>query len=400
MRGVKPSRSRVVAEIRCSFDTIWQSRGGDARVYERVRVASELRVRTQEELAAAYTPGVAELCEEIADARIQARDVTMSGKLIAVVTDGTAVLGLGNIGPSAGLPVVEGKALLYRELAGVDAITIALRQGDTDQIIDTIDRISPSFAGIHLEDIAAPACFEIEKRLRERLDIPVYHDDQEGTAMVVLAGLLNAAKVVGKRLEEMTVVICGMGASGCATADLLLDAHIGKILPVDISGIVTPDGPRWNEHQRNLADRVNSRTPGSLQDALDGADAVIGLSVGNVLHLPDIRRMASQPIVFALANPVQEISPDEAHRAGAAVIATGASKYPNQVNNVLAFPGVFRGLIQHGIPSLTLQMEQAVAVAIASEIPDPVPNRIVPDIFDQRLVDKIGLALGQTAKAQ
>jgi malate dehydrogenase (oxaloacetate-decarboxylating) len=352
-------------------------------------IAAGLPVHTLDELSDAYTPGVAELSLLIAEHPELARRYTVSGKLVAVITDGSAVLGLGNVGPAAGLPIVEGKSLLYRELAGVNAVPLALQQGSVEHLVDTIAAISVSFAGIHLEDIAAPTCFAVEEQLRQRVDVPVYHDDQEGTAIVVLAGLRNAAQVIGKKLEELTVVVNGIGASGYATARLLMAAGVKRIIPVDIDGIVTPDTPTANSYQRSLAADAGSARGGTLADAVHGADAFVGLSVGDVLTGDDVRTMAKDPIVFALANPVQEIAPHEAHAAGAAVVATGAASFPNQVNNVLAFPGLFKALLATGLRRVDLPLQEAVAAGLAAQIPQPTADRIVPGVFDDGVVDGV-----------
>ncbi|MCH4249431.1 MAG: NAD-dependent malic enzyme [Microbacteriaceae bacterium] len=352
-------------------------------------IAAGLPVHTSEELGEAYTPGVAELSLRIAKKPSLARRYTVSGKLVAVITDGSAVLGLGNVGAPAGLPIVEGKALLYRQLAGVDAVPLAVDQVSADEMVTILAGISSSFAGIHLEDIAAPKCFEVEDKLRQRVDIPVYHDDQEGTAIVVLAALRNAAQVVGKALQELTVVVNGVGASGYATARLLHAAGIRRIIPVDVAGIVTPESTEANRYQRSLAQDLGSHTPGRLADAVRGADAFVGLSVGGVLTGDMVRSMAPQPIIFALANPVQEIAPAEALEAGAAVVATGASSFPNQVNNILAFPGLFKALLSTGIRQVDTTLQLAVADGLASLVASPSPERIIPGVFEPGVVDAV-----------
>jgi malate dehydrogenase (oxaloacetate-decarboxylating) len=360
----------------------------------------ELTVRNREDLGKAYTPGVAGLAKEI-EADPAKKDVyTTSGKLVAVVTDGSAVLGLGNIGPAGGLPIVEGKALLYKELAGVDAIPLAVEQVSIDDFVATIKNIAKSFAGIHLEDIAAPRCFAIEDALQKELNIPVYHDDQEGSAIVVLAGLINAAKVVGKSVTDLKVVLTGVGASGIATAKLLLAAGIKHISLVDIHGVVKPDDTRYNSYQRELAGQVDSAAGETLDDVIKGADAFVGLSDAHVLTGAQVKEMADQPIIFALANPVPEIDPAEAQAAGAAVIATGASKYPNQVNNILAFPGLFRGLLKSGLKSVNVALETKIAQALAGLIATPTAEKIVPGVFDDGVVDAVTAGVEEFEKAQ
>ena len=363
-------------------------------------IKPELAVNNRDDLGKAYTPGVAGLAKEI-EADPAKKDIyTTSGKLVAVVTDGSAVLGLGNIGPAGGLPIVEGKALLYKELAGVDAIPMAVEQVSIDEFVATIKNIQKSFAGIHLEDIAAPRCFAIEDALQQQLDIPVYHDDQEGSAIVVLAGLINAAKVVGKPLADLKIVLTGVGASGIATAKLLLAAGIKHITLVDIHGVVKPDDDRYNSYQRELAGQVASAAGDTLDEVIDGADAFVGLSDAHVLTGAQVKKMAAQPIIFALANPVPEIDPAEAKAAGAAVIATGASKYPNQVNNILAFPGLFRGLLKSGLKSVNVDLETKIAEALAGLITAPTAEKIVPGVFDAGVVDAVTAGVEDYAKTQ
>ncbi|ERL65224.1 NAD(P)-dependent malic enzyme [Schleiferilactobacillus shenzhenensis] len=363
-------------------------------------IKPELTVANRDDLGKAYTPGVAGLAKEI-EADPAKKDVyTTSGKLVAVVTDGSAVLGLGNIGPAGGLPIVEGKALLYKELAGVDAIPLAVEQVSIDDFVATIKNIQKSFAGIHLEDIAAPRCFAIEDALQQQLDIPVYHDDQEGSAIVVLAGLINAAKVVGKPLTDLHIVLTGVGASGIATAKLLLAAGITHITLVDIHGVVRPDDTQYNQYQRDLAGQVDQAAGSTLDEVITGADAFVGLSDAHVLTGAQVKKMAAQPIIFALANPVPEIDPAEAQAAGAAVIATGASKYPNQVNNILAFPGLFRGLLKSGLKSVNTALETQIATALANLIPAPTADKIVPGVFDAGVVDAVTAAVEAFAKQQ
>lgn len=322
----------------------------------------------------------------------------MSGKLVAIVTDGTAVLGLGNTGQAGGLPIIEGKALLYKDLAGVDAVPLALNQVPVDELVTTLKNISTSFAGFHLEDIAAPRCFELEEKLAEAVDIPVYHDDQEGTAIVVLAALMNAAKVVGKNLKDLRILVNGVGASGYATAKLLMDAGIMNITLVDADGPITADDDRFNSYQRALAKRsAVSEHFTSLDDAIENQDVFIGLSVGDILTADQIKKMADQPIVFALANPRPEIDPQVAHDAGVAVMATGSSQYPNQVNNVLVFPGLFRGLLRSGIKKVTPELEVAVARGLSALVAQPQAEEIIPGVFNSKVVDTVTQAVIQFA---
>lgn len=359
-------------------------------------IQSDLTVHNKTELGRAYTPGVAVISKMIAKDPSLKNKYTVSGKLVALVTDGSAVLGLGNIGPAGGLPVIEGKALLYKDLAGINAIPIAVDQVSADEIVSTIKNTAKSFAGIHLEDIAAPKCFEIEEKLNEQLDIPVYHDDQEGTAIVVLAGLINAAKVTGRSLDFMHVVINGVGASGLATAKLLYAVGIKHLTLIDVYGVVTANDDRYNKYQRDMAKTLN--TPSDmlgkqLTDVMDDQDVFIGLSDKHLLSQTDVHRMAKDPIIFALANPVPEIEPEDAAKAGAKVIATGSSQHPNQVNNILAFPGLFKGLLESGITHVDAKLQEVVAKALASVVANPTADEIVPGVFDDQVVKTVTAAV-------
>lgn len=359
-----------------------------------LEVTAELPVRNSNELGKAYTPGVAELSRIIYDDPKQKDELTISGKLVAVVTDGSAVLGLGDIGPSAGLPVVEGKALLYKELSGVNAIPLALSQSSVPEFVKTVKNISKSFAGIHLEDIKAPRCFEIEEQLSQQLDIPVYHDDQEGTAIVVLAGLINAAKVVNKELTDLKIVINGAGASGLATAKLLATAGLKHVTLVDQKGVIRDKRTSLNQYQLDVAKHFEEVKQGTdLADALVNQDVFIGLSVGDVVNKQMIKSMADKPIIFALANPRPEVDPKVAREAGAAVIATGSSTYPNQVNNILVFPGLFKGLLEEKIKHFKPQMEMQIAEALANVISNPTAENIVPGVFDKAVVETVVTAV-------
>lgn len=359
-----------------------------------LEVTAELPVRNSNELGKAYTPGVAELSRIIYDDPKQKDELTISGKLVAVVTDGSAVLGLGDIGPSAGLPVVEGKALLYKELSGVNAIPLALSQSSVPEFVKTVKNISKSFAGIHLEDIKAPHCFEIEEQLSQQLDIPVYHDDQEGTAIVVLAGLINAAKVVNKELTDLKIVINGAGASGLATAKLLATAGLKHVTLVDQKGVIRDKRTSLNQYQLDVAKHFEEVKQGTdLADALVNQDVFIGLSVGDIVNKQMIKSMADKPIIFALANPRPEVDPKVAREAGAAVIATGSSTYPNQVNNILVFPGLFKGLLEEKIKHFKPQMEMQIAEALANVISNPTAENIVPGVFDKAVVETVVTAV-------
>lgn len=347
-------------------------------------------VLNDQDLAKMYTPGVAELSLMIEKDNDLARELTISGKLIAVITDGTAVLGLGNVGDQAGLPIVEGKSLLYKSLANVDAIPLAIKQKSVDEIVETIANLEHSFAGIHLEDISAPQCFEIEAKLQERLSIPVYHDDQEGTAIVVLAGLLNAAKLAKKDLSELKVLVNGIGASGVATAELLLTAGIKNIVLVDKQGVLKLSDNTLNPYQRDLLVRIGEKSEGNtLADAIKNQDVFIGLSDGNVLTDEMVKTMNEEAIIFALANPVPEINPEVAEEAGAIYIATGSSKHPNQVNNILAFPGLFKGLLASKLKKVDLNLQLVVANSIANIVSEPTKEKFIPNVFDEGVVEAV-----------
>lgn len=357
-------------------------------------VKADMDVESRQDLGKAYTPGVAALSKIIEKNPGLKDKYTISGKLVAVVTDGSAVLGLGNIGTAAGLPIVEGKSLLYKDLANVNAIPVAIDQVPVDEFVQTVKNFSNTFAGIHLEDIAAPRCFEIEEKLKQTLDIPVYHDDQEGTAIVVLAGLINAAKVVGKNLKDLRIVINGIGAAGVATARLLFSIGIKKLTLVDIHGVVKADDSDYNKYQRKLAKDINLNISGqTLDNVIDQQDVFIGLSDADVLSADQVKRMSSKPIVFALANPLPEINPEIAQTAGAQVIATGSAQYPNQVNNVLVFPGLYKGLLTYGIKQVDYKIEEVVAKALASMVENPTSDKIVPGVFEAGVVVAVANAL-------
>jgi malate dehydrogenase (oxaloacetate-decarboxylating) len=370
------------------------------RVHEggKLSVRSTLPLVDRESLSLAYTPGVAEVCSAIAADETLARDYTWRSRLVAVISDGTAVLGLGNIGPAAGLPVMEGKCALFSEFAGVNAVPIMLSTTDPDEIVETIVRIAPSFGGINLEDISAPRCFEIEDRLRDRLQIPVFHDDQHGTAIVVLAALRNAATVTGRTLGDLRVVVSGAGAAGVACTKILLAAGIGDIAVADSKGIVHKGRMDLTSVKDELARITNhSDISGSLADALEGADVFLGVSAGAVAE-EAVARMADDAVVFALANPDPEIDPVVAHRH-AAIVATGRSDYPNQINNVLAFPGVFAGAFDANATAITENMKLAAARAIGDVVSEALaPDYIVPTPFDSRVAPAVAKAVAEQAR--
>lgn len=344
---------------------------------------------TKEKLSAYYTPGVAAVSRAIADDPSLLPTYTWTNNLVAVISDGTAVLGLGNVGPKASMPVMEGKALLFKHFAGIDSVPIVLDVHTPDEIVATVKAIASSFGAINLEDIAAPQCFEIEERLKDELDIPVFHDDQHGTAIVVLAGLINAMKIIGKQLSDTKIVIVGAGAAGTAITKLIHLYAKPQIISVDSKGIVSSNRTDLNAEKQHLLDYVDGSIGGSLEDAITDADIFIGVSKPELLTPEFIAKMADKPIVFALANPTPEIMPELAKQAGVAIIATGRSDYPNQVNNAIAFPGIFRGALDNGIKKITDQHKIATAEVIASLVDGPNAENIIPSVFDERLVPAI-----------
>lgn len=356
----------------------------------RIETKARIALKTKEDFSLYYTPGVGVPSEHLAAHPEDARHYSIKRNSVAVISDGSAVLGLGNIGPYGALPVMEGKALIFKEMANVDAWPIVLDTQDPDEIIRTVKAIAPGFGGINLEDIKAPECFIIEKVLIESLNIPVMHDDQHGTAIVALAGLINATKVVGKRLKKLRIVISGAGAAGTAVAKILVSAGIEDIIVLDRGGTIYNGRPDLNTHKQELAALTNPRLlAGTLEDALTDADVFIGVSGKGVLTKEHIMRMAAKPIIFALANPIPEILPEEAHEAGAAVVATGRSDFPNQVNNALVFPGIFRGALDRGVTRITEESKLRAAKALAALVPTPTRKKILPDVFDKRVVPAV-----------
>ena len=366
----------------------------------KVEVVSKVAVKNRDDLSTAYTPGVAEPCRKIRDNKADVYKYTCKGNMVAVVSDGTAVLGLGDIGPEAAIPVMEGKSILFKEFGGVDAFPICLDTKDVDEIVETVKRIAPVFGGINLEDISAPRCFEIEKRLKEELDIPVFHDDQHGTAIVVSAGLINALKLVGKPFDEANVVINGAGSAGISICKLLLQLGIGNVVLVDRQGALCPGQDWMNPAQAEMAEITNKdRQTGSLAEIMKGKDVFVGVSAPNIVTAEMVASMAADPIVFAMANPTPEIMPEEAAKGGVRVMATGRSDYPNQINNVLVFPGIFRGALDAKATGITEEMKMAAAKAIASIVTDDElkEDYIIPVAFDERVAKVVAKAVADEA---
>lgn len=362
----------------------------------KIETIAKSHVNSREDLAIAYTPGVAEPCKVIAQDPEAAYKYTIKSNTIAVVSDGSAVLGLGNIGAKAAMPVMEGKAVLFKEFGGVNAVPICLDTQDTEEIIRTVVNIAPAFGGINLEDISAPRCFEIEERLKELLDIPVFHDDQHGTAIVVLAGIINALKVTGKEKENCRVVVNGAGSAGIAITKLLLTYGFPNITMCDINGIIGKDSPNLNWMQKKMVEITNlENKKGTLADALEGADIFVGVSAPNIVTKDMVASMNKDAILFAMANPVPEIMPDIAKEAGAKVVGTGRSDFPNQVNNVVAFPGIFKGALEGRATQITEEMKLATANAIAGLVADDElnENNILPEAFDPRVADVVSKAV-------
>lgn len=362
----------------------------------KVAVRSKVTVEMREDLSTAYTPGVAEPCRKIRDCKEDVYRYTAKGNLVAVVSDGTAVLGLGDIGPEAAMPVMEGKAILFKEFADIDAFPICLDTKDAEEIIKTVKNLAPTFGGINLEDISAPRCFEIERRLKEELDIPVFHDDQHGTAIVVAAGLINALKFAGKKLEDAKIVINGAGSAGISICKLLLQFGVKDAVLVDQKGALCPGEAWMNDAQKEMAEKTNKdRQTGDLSEIMKGKDVFIGVSAPNIVTSEMVASMAKDPVVFAMANPVPEIMPDEAKKGGAKVVATGRSDFPNQINNVLVFPGIFRGALDARASQITEEMKMAAARAIAGIIAEEELNEdyIIPGVFDKRVCSAVADAV-------
>lgn len=358
----------------------------------KLEIKSRVKVESKEDLSLAYTPGVAEPCRKIHENKELVNTYTRKWNTVAVVSDGTAVLGLGDIGPEAAIPVMEGKSVLFKEFADVDAIPIVLNTKDVDEIVDTIVRISPTFGGINLEDISGPRCFEIEKRLQEKLDIPVFHDDQHGTAIVVLSALINALKVVKKDKKDIKIIVNGAGAAGCAITKLLLSWGAGNVVMVNINGVIHRDMEHESEIHRELSEVTNKyNEKGHLKDVIKGADVFIGVSAPNVLTTEMVKTMNNDSIVFAMANPVPEIFPEDAIKGGARVVGTGRSDFNNQINNVLAFPGMFRGALDAGAKRITEEMKLAAAYAIADSVKEDelCEEYIMPKAFDRDVQIKV-----------
>lgn len=367
----------------------------------KIEVCSRTSINSAEELTMAYTPGVAQPCLEIQKDPDQSYELTRRANLVAVITDGSAVLGLGNIGGLAGMPVMEGKCALFKEFADVDAFPLCIKSNDVDEIVNTIALISDSFGGINLEDISAPRCFEIEAKLKERVDIPVFHDDQHGTAIVVGAALMNACKVAGKNIEDITVVINGAGAAGCAIGKLLLSLKVGNLIMVDREGIICEGDNYLNEAHAEMAKVTNkNKLHGSLADALKGADAFVGVSRPGLVTADMVKSMNDKSILFAMANPTPEIMPDEAKAAGAFIVGTGRSDFPNQINNVIAFPGIFKGALAVRASDINEEMKMAAAKAIAGCVPEDklCAEFILPNSFDRAIPAAVAEAVAEAAR--
>ena len=367
----------------------------------KIEVVSRAKVDSKDALSLAYTPGVAQPCLEIQKDVNKSYDLTRRWNTVAVVTDGTAVLGLGDIGPEAGMPVMEGKCVLFKEFGGVDAIPLCVRSKDVDEIVKTVSLLAGSFGGINLEDISAPRCFEIEKKLKECCDIPIFHDDQHGTAIVVGAALMNACKVANKKIEDITLVINGAGAAGCAIGKLLLSLGIGNLIMVDREGIICEGDNYLNEAHAEMAKVTNkNKLHGSLADALKGADAFVGVSKPKLVTADMVKSMNDKPILFAMANPTPEIMPDEAKAAGAFIVGTGRSDFPNQINNVIAFPGIFKGALAVRASDINEEMKMAAAKAIAGCVPEDKLNAefILPNSFDRSVPVAVAEAVAKAAR--
>lgn len=366
----------------------------------KIEVVSKISVKNKEDLSIAYTPGVAEPCRKIHENVDDVYKYTSKGNLVAVVSDGTAVLGLGDIGPEAAMPVMEGKAILFKEFANIDAFPICLATKDVDEVVKTVKLLEPTFGGINLEDISSPRCFEIEERLKKELNIPVFHDDQHGTAIVVSAGLINALKLTNKKIEDIKIVVNGPGAAGTAIIKMLINLGAEDIIVCDKEGILYEGNERLDGHKKELALITNkSKKQGTLKDAIEGADVFIGVSAPNIVNKSMIESMNEDAIVFAMANPIPEIMPDIAKEAGARVVGTGRSDFPNQINNVIAFPGIFRGALDVRAREINEEMKVAAAYAIAGIISEEELSEdyVIPNPFDKRIVERVAEAVAKAA---
>lgn len=372
----------------------------------KIEVTNKSTVATKEDLATVYSPGVAQPCLEIKEHPESVYEYTIKGNTIAIVSDGTAVLGLGNIGPKAAIPVMEGKAMLFKQFGGVNAFPICLDTQDADEIIETVKRIAPVFGGVNLEDISAPRCFKIEAALQD-IGIPVFHDDQHGTAIVALAGVLNACRVLGKKIEDLKVVINGAGSAGmaiakllrCVSIDPMICHSVKEVIICDSKGIIHKDRENLTKEKQEMLSFTNyGNKKGTMQEAIVGADVFIGVSKGNVLSAEDVKTMAADPVIFALANPQPEIMPEEAIKGGAAIVATGRSDYPNQVNNVLVFPGIFKGALEARSPQITSEMKLAAAYALAACVETPARDKIIPSSFEPGIAVKVANAVINATK--
>ncbi len=392
----------VVAAVRNTANVVlieWWDRTFRMHEAGKIQMFSTAKVQDKDDLSMAYTPGVARICDAIAADHSLSHRYTIRKNTVAIVSNGTAVLGLGDIGPEAAMPVMEGKALLFKEFGGVDGFPICINAKTADEIVDFVQRIAPTFGGINLEDIKAPECFEIEERLRASLDIPVFHDDQHGTAIVTLAALWNSLKITGKKMEDLSVVIAGVGAAGVAIGKILINAGVGEIVGCDRNGAIYSGRGDLNSAKEWFANNTNpSRKMGSISDVMRGSDVFVGVSGPDLITATDIRSMAKDPIVYAMANPNPEIRPEQADGL-AAIMATGRSDYPNQINNVLAFPGIFRGALDAHATAITENMKLAAAVAIAESVTDAQlsPSFIVPSVFDKTIVERVAPAVAAAA---
>ncbi|MDP2641456.1 MAG: NADP-dependent malic enzyme [Candidatus Yanofskybacteria bacterium] len=359
----------------------------------KIGIAVKTPITSKNDLRLAYTPGVAFASEAIANNKKLDRVLTNKGNSVAIITDGTAVLGLGDIGPEAAIPVMEGKAAIFKSFAGIDAYPVVLAEKDPKKIIEIVQALAPNFAGINLEDISAPRCFGIERELRKRLDIPVFHDDQHGAAVIVLAALMNALLLAEKKAEDVNLVVNGAGAAGIATIHLLLKYGVGHITAVDKQGILYPGAPGMHPYQAEVARLTKAKRRGGLAEAIKGADVFIGFSVGNVLTKPMVASMAEKAIVFAAANPTPEIDPRDAKEAGAYIVATGRSDYPNQINNAYVFPGLFKGLLEAGASEINDESLICAATCLSGLVKKPTPSNIVPSLFDKRVVETVAFSI-------